>query len=89
MKTCGHDKTIKMENDATCVQCSDGCIDLCGNCIDNTDEDIVVYMDDPQAEWIKRDEHGDSVHPYDDYISDWVFNGTVKELKIYLKSLEN
>jgi len=92
---CGHLDRIKADWDAYYIQCSDGTGDVCEGCMERTNGDELIYLPDAkESENIKGlefDEDG-AVHPYWDGESEyveWVFLGTVAELKTLLKSRED
>ena len=81
---CSHHDVILDDEDAYYIQCSDGCGDVCRKCIETYDE--LIYIPDALdgIDGLEYDEDG-AVHPYDEYISEWVFLGTVEALKKLVK----
>ena len=95
---CGHLDRIKADYDAYYIQCSDGTGDVCEGCIEKTQYKIIYLPDAEKSDNIKGlefDEDDCAIHPYwkegDKWATyvEWVFLGTVAELKALLKSLED
>ena len=93
---CGHVQRIIDDNDAYYVQCSDGKGDVCEGCVENTASDVLIYLPDADGDSVKGLKYkadGEAIHPYwnkeehewKDYV-EWVFLGTVAELKALLAS---
>ncbi len=77
---CGHYEHIEKVDDAYNVQCSDGVIDVCDKCIEKSNPLIIINVTDTDNA---------TTNPYKDYLSDWVFLGTIVELTEYCNTLND